>query len=170
MNTMVTALPARRAHHPANGDPDVRVGDREREKVATRLGQAFTQGYLSIPEYETRLSQALEAQTAGALNQVLSDLPVTRIARSDPRRRAARVAAARRGVQIHLAAYLAASLLMIGIWLALAVTVGAWYFWPVWPILGGGIGVISHAIPVRSCGRRRRHLLVAPPLDDSLKD
>jgi Domain of unknown function (DUF1707)/2TM domain len=169
MNTMVTALPARRAHHPANGDPHVRVGDREREKVATRLGQAFTQGYLSIPEYETRLSQALEAQTAGALNQVLSDLPVTRIARSDPRRRAARVAAARRGVQIHLAAYLAASLLMIGIWLALAVTVGAWYFWPVWPILGGGIGVISHAIPVRSCGRSRRHLLVAPPLDDSLK-
>jgi Domain of unknown function (DUF1707)/2TM domain len=156
MNTMITALPARRAQHPANGDPHVRVGDREREKVITRLGQAFTQGYLSIPEYETRLSQALEAQTAGTLNQVLSDLPVTRIAGSDPRRRAARVAAARRGVQIHLAAYLTASLLMIGIWLALAVTVGAWYFWPVWPILGGGIGVISHAVPVRSCARSRR--------------
>jgi fatty acid desaturase len=156
MNTMVTALPARRAHHPTNGDPHIRVGDREREKVITSLGQAFTQGYLSIPEYETRLSQALEAQTAGALNQVLSDLPVTRIARGDPRRRAARVAAARRSVQIHLAAYLAASLLMIGIWLALAVTVGDWYFWPIWPILGGGIGVISHAVPVRSCARSRR--------------
>jgi hypothetical protein len=155
MNTF-TALPAQRAHDPANGDPRVRVGDREREKVITRLGQAFTQGYLSIPEYETRLNQALEAQTAGALNQLLTDLPVERIARGDPYRRAARVAAARRGVQIHLTAYLAASLLMIGIWLALAVAVGAWYFWPVWPILGGGIGVISHAVPVRSCARRRR--------------
>jgi hypothetical protein len=100
--------------------------------------------------------QALEAQTTGALNQPLSDLPVRRIARSDPRRRAARVAAARRGVQIHLTAYLAASLLMIGIWLTLAITVAAWYFWPVWPIVGGGIGVISHAIPVRSCTRDRR--------------
>ncbi len=156
MNTMVTPLPARRAYHPANGDPQIRVGDREREKVVTRLGQAFTQGYLSIAEYETRLSQAMQAQTAGALNQVLSDLPVTRIARGDPRRRAARVVAARRAVQLHLAAYLAASLLMIGIWLALAVTVGAWYFWPVWPILGGGIGVISHAVPVHRCARSRR--------------
>ncbi len=37
---------------------------------------------------------------------------------------------------------------MIGIWLALAVTVGAWYVWPVWAILGGAIGVISHAVAV----------------------
>ena len=145
MNTAITALPAQRTHDPANG---VRVGDREREKVIARLGQAFTQGYLSIPEYETRLNQALQAQTAGALNQPLSDLPVKRIARSDPHRRAARIAAARRGVWIRLTAYLAASLLMIGIWLALAVTVGAWYVWPVWPILGGAIGVISHAVAV----------------------
>jgi len=139
-----------------NSDLDVRVGDREREKVITRLGQAFTQGYLSIPEYQTRLDQALEAQTAVALGQLLSDLPVGRIARGDPHRRAARVAAARRGVHIHLAAYLAASLLMIGIWLAVAVTVGAWYFWPGWPILGMGIGVVSHAVPVRSWVKSQR--------------
>jgi hypothetical protein len=156
MHTTITVLPAQRAHDPAYHDPGLRVGDREREMVITRLGQAFAQGYLSIPEYESRLDQALEAQTTGALNQPLSDLPVRRIARSDPRRRAARVAAARRGVQIHLTAYLAASLLMIGIWLTLAITVAAWYFWPVWPIVGGGIGVISHAIPVRSCTRDRR--------------
>ena len=149
MNCPVAAT-TQRPRPMANADLNIRVGDREREKVIARLGQAFTQGYLSIPDYETRLDHAVEAQTAGALGQLLSDLPVGRIARGDPHRRAARVAAARRGVQIHLAAYLAASLLMIGIWLALAVTVGAWYFWPVWPILGGGIGVISHAVPVRS--------------------
>jgi hypothetical protein len=149
MNSTVTAVSARRPHHPANGDPGVRVGDRERDKVVARLGQAFTQGYLSIPEYDTRLDQALQAQTARALNQLLGDLPVGRIAQRDPRRRAARVAAARLGVRIHLAAYLAASLLMIGIWLTVAVTAGAWYFWPIWPILGWGIGVISHGIPVR---------------------
>jgi hypothetical protein len=155
MNCAVTAL-TQRPHPPADPDLDVRVGDREREKVIARIGQAFTQGYLSIPEYESRLDQALEAQTAGALRQPLSDLPVDRIARSDPRRRAAKIAAASRGVHIHLAAYLAASLLMIGIWLAVAVTVGAWYFWPVWPILGGGIGVVSHALPVRSWVKSQR--------------
>ena len=121
--------------------------------MVARLGQAFAQGYLSIPDYETRLDQAFQAQTAGALRQVLSDLPVARIARDDPQRRAARAAAARRGVRIHLAAYLAASLLMIGIWLAVAVTAGAWYFWPVWPIMGMGIGVVSHAFPVHNCLR-----------------
>ncbi len=140
--------------HPTAG-PGVRVGDREREKVISRLGQAFTQGYLSIPDYEARLDQAFEAKTAGALHQALSDLPVGRIVRDDPQRHAARAAAARRGVRIHLAAYLAASLLMIGIWLAVAVSVGAWYFWPVWPILGMGIGVVSHAVPVHNYMRSK---------------
>ena len=145
----IAAVP-QRPHRPADADPGVRVGDREREKVIARLGQAFTQGYLSIPDYETRLGQAFEAQTVGALGEVLGDLPVGRIARNDPQRHAARAAAARRGVRIHLAAYLAASLLMIGMWLAVALSVGAWYFWPVWPILGMGIGVISHAVPVQN--------------------
>jgi hypothetical protein len=147
MNTTITALPAQRAHELASG---VRVGDREREKVITRLGQAFAQGYLSVPEYEGRLDRALEAHTAGALNETLGDLPIKRIARTDPLRRAAKIAAARRGVRIHLAAYLAASLLIVGIWLGLAVTVGAWYVWPIWPILGGAVGVVSHGVAVRA--------------------
>jgi Domain of unknown function (DUF1707)/2TM domain len=152
MNHPVAASPP--GPHPwANADLSVRVGDREREQVIARLGQAFAQGYLSIRDYETRLDQAIEAQTAGTLGEVISDLPVGRIARNDPQRRVARAAAARRGFRVHLAAYVAASLLMIGIWLAVAVTAGAWYFWPVWPILGMGIGVVSHAIPVHNYRR-----------------
>jgi hypothetical protein len=153
MNSTATSVSGRR-HHLADGSPDVRVGDREREKAVSRLGQALAQGYLSMPEFETRVDQALRAETAGELTRPLGDLPVGQIARSDPRRTAARVAAARRGVRIHLAAYLVASLLMIGVWLTVAVTAGAWYFWPVWPILGWGIGVMSHAVPVSSGLRR----------------
>jgi hypothetical protein len=149
MNCIVTGS-ERALNPPATADPEVRIGDREREKVIARLGQAFAQGYLSISEYEARIDQALEARTTGPLGQVLGDLPVGRIVRADPRRRAARAAAARRGVRIHVLAYLVASPLMIGIWLAVAVTEGAWYFWPVWPILGMGIGVVAHAVPVRS--------------------
>ena len=148
------AVSAQRPHLPASGDPSVRIGDREREEVIARLGQAFAQGYLSLPDYESRLDQAIQATTRGAVGQVLGDLPVGRIVRNDPRRRAAKIAAARRSVRLHLAAYLAASLLMIGIWLSVAVTAGAWYFWPIWPILGMGIGVVSHAVPVhRYLGR-----------------
>lgn len=143
-----TAVSTQWPHLPTMGDPSVRVGDRERENLIARLGQAFAQGYLSLPDYESRLDQAIQATTRGAVGQVLGDLPVGRIARDDPRRRAAKIAAARRGVRVHLAAYLAASLLMIGIWLSVALTAGAWYFWPVWPILGMGIGVVSHAVPV----------------------
>jgi Domain of unknown function (DUF1707)/2TM domain len=152
---MICAVAASVQRPQPSANPTVRVGDREREKVISRLGQAFTQGYLSIPDYETRLDQAFAAKTAGALALALSDLPVGRIARDDPQRHAARAAAARRGVRIHLAAYVAAALLMIGIWLAVALSVGAWYFWPVWPILGMGIGVVSHAVPVHNYMRSK---------------
>lgn len=128
----------------------VRVGDPERERTAARLGQAFTQGYLSMQEYETRLGAAFEAQTVDALKRLVADLPVERIRRQDPRRSAARHAAARRGVRIHLGVYLAVSVLMIVSWLVIAISVGQWYFWPVWPIFGWGIGIVSHAIPAHA--------------------
>lgn len=136
-------------------DPHTRVGDPERENVAACLGQAFTQGYLSLQEYETRLARAFESQTGGALNDLIADLPVERISRQDPARHAARQTAARRGVRIHLSAYLAVSVLMIGIWLVTALSVGQWYFWPVWPMLGWGVGIVSHALPVGACRRSR---------------
>lgn len=124
----------------------VRVGDPERERTAARLGQAFTQGYLSMPEYETRLGRAFEAQTVVALGDLVADLPVERIRRQDPQRRAQRHAAARRGARIHLGVYLAVSVLMVATWLVTAMSVGQWYFWPVWPIFGWGIGVVSHVL------------------------
>ena len=79
-----------------------------------------------------------------------SDLPIDRLRHNDPARQAARRAAARRGVQIHVGAYLAGAGLMVAIWLAGAVSTGSWYLWPIWPILGWGIGVVSHVVPVQS--------------------
>jgi hypothetical protein len=134
----------------------VRVGDREREKVATQLGQALAQGYLAMDEYETRLQAAFASNTTAQLHQLVSDLPIARIRRNDPRRQAARRKAARRGVQIHLTAYLAMVVVVLTVWLAVGLGAGAWYFWPIWPILGAGIGVASHAVTVRS-GRPGSH-------------
>ncbi|MBI3225766.1 MAG: DUF1707 domain-containing protein [Mycolicibacterium cosmeticum] len=129
------------------------VGDRERERTAGDLGLALTQGYLAMTDYEDRLHRAFAAQTADELNALTADLPTARLRHHDPRRKAASQRAARLGMQIHLGAYLAGSAIMLAIWLIVGLTIGQWYFWPVWPILGWGIGVASHIVPV--CSVRR---------------
>ena len=127
----------------------VRAGDRERETTANQLGQALAQGYFALDEYESRLQATFAAHTTAELHEVVADLPLERIRRNDPQRHQARRRAARRGVQIHLAAYLAMVVIVLTVWLAVGLTAGAWYFWPIWPILGAGIGVIGHALPIR---------------------
>jgi Domain of unknown function (DUF1707)/2TM domain len=126
-----------------------RAGDRDREKTAARLGQALAQGYLQLDEYDQRVQKALQTRNTGELRELLADLPLDRIRRADPRRRAARIAAARKGVRIHFAAYLAMTVIVLTVWAAVAATTGASYFWPIWPILGAAIGLISHALAIR---------------------
>jgi hypothetical protein len=129
--------------------PSIRAGDRERERTANQLGSALAQGYLGMGEYETRLQAAFAARTTAELGLLVADLPLAQLRRNDPRRRGARRAAARRGVQIHLAGYLAMVVIVLTVWLAVGLTAGAWYFWPIWPILGAGIGLVGHVLPVR---------------------
>jgi DUF1707 SHOCT-like domain/2TM domain len=133
--------------------PSIRAGDREREKTANQLGSALAQGYLEIAEYEARLQAAFAAHTTAELHPLVADLPLAQMRRNDPRRREARRAAARRGVQLHLAGYLAMVVIVLTVWLAVGLTAGAWYFWPIWPILGAGIGVVGHALPIRYATR-----------------
>jgi hypothetical protein len=124
------------------------VGDQERARTADDLGLALTQGYLPMTDYEERLRLAFAAHTTDELRAVTADLPTARLRGADPRRRAARHRAARLGMRIHLGAYLAGSVLMLAIWLTVGLSAGQWYFWPVWPILGWGLGVASHIVPV----------------------
>ena len=127
----------------------VRAGDRDRERTANQLGQALSQGYLAFEEYESRLQATFAAFTTTDLRQLVADLPLAQLRRNDPQRQAARRRTARLGVRIHLGAYLAMVVIVLTVWLAVGLTAGAWYFWPIWPILGAGIGLASHAIPVR---------------------
>jgi hypothetical protein len=134
-----------------------RAGDADREETATLLGQALAEGYLDLAEYESRVQSAFAASTRTDLRALTADLPVERLKRNDPRRREARRRAARRGVQFHLAGYLAMVVVVLTVWLMVGLTAGAWYFWPVWPILGAGIGVLGHALPVRFTSRVLPH-------------
>jgi hypothetical protein len=51
---------------------------------------------------------------------------------------------AKRGFWIHLSVYLAVNALLVVVW---TVTSAA-YFWPMWPLLGWGIGVVAHGMSV----------------------
>ncbi len=130
-----------------------RAGDHEREETADYLGQALAQGYLDMAEYEDRVRSAFGALTTGELRQLLDDLPVHELRRNDPRRQAASHAANRLSVRLHLAAYLLLVVIVLTVWLAVGLSSGGWYFWPIWPILGAGIGVAGHAIPIRLATR-----------------
>jgi hypothetical protein len=131
--------------------PTVRVGDRDRETTADLLSQALAQGYFDLTEYETRVQAAFAAHSAEDLRRVVADLPVDHLRRTDPRRIAARKSAARASVRFHLAGYAAMVAIVLAVWLAIALTTGATgYFWPIWPILGGAIGLLGHVLPVRT--------------------
>jgi eukaryotic-like serine/threonine-protein kinase len=57
----------------------------------------------------------------------------------------------RQSFKTHLTFYLLVNLLLIGIWAA----GGGGYFWPVWVILGWGIGVAAHGAPLIAGGPPR---------------
>ena len=102
----------------------VRAGDRDREQTAGQLGQALSQGYLAIDEYENRLQATFAAHTTTELRQLVADLPLAQLRRNDPQRQAAPQRAARLGVRIHLGAYLAMVVIVLTVWLVVGLTSG----------------------------------------------
>ena len=121
---------------------DKRASDAERDRVVSDLRAHAAEGRLSVDELDERIATALSAKTRAELAQLLNDLPRAR-KRRDP-------AAERREFSHHLRTYLWVMALLVAIW---ALT-GAGYFWPIWPALGWGIGVMSHMGAVRRPGRR----------------
>jgi hypothetical protein len=107
--------------------------------VVEHLRTAAGEGRLEAGEFEQRVGTALAARTAGELEALTVDLPASP-PRPGPRRPPRRVES-----QLH--AYLAVMTLLVAIW---ALT-GAGYFWPVWPALGWGIGLLGPG----GCSRRR---------------
>ena len=117
---------------------DKRASDAERDRVVSDLRAHGAEGRLSIEELDERIAAALAARTRADLAPLLADLPRRRRPVTD-----------RRDVREHVRTYVLVMLLLVAIW---ALT-GAGYFWPVWPALGWGIGLMSHVGAVR--GPRR---------------
>jgi hypothetical protein len=126
----------------------MRASDEDRERVVDQLRDHGAAGRITTEELEERTDQALVARTMGDLDALLSDLP----AQGRRRRSAARREAAERGFSEHLRTYLMVMALLVAIW---ALT-GMGYFWPVWPALGWGIGILSHRASLPRGGRSHR--------------
>src|SRR3712207_2553676 len=132
----------------------MRASDADRERAADLLRQHYGAGRLSEDELDQRVESAYAARTTGELAELTTDLPAVRTPRSTPARRRSGLETS---VRIHLTIYLVVNLGLILIWAAS----GGGYFWPIWPILGWGIGLGGHAAPLLA----QRGAL--PPADDS---
>ncbi|HEX2126945.1 MAG TPA: adenylate/guanylate cyclase domain-containing protein [Thermoleophilaceae bacterium] len=117
--------------------PSFRASDEDRERVAVLLREHYGAGRLSADDLSDRLEAAYAARTDAELAELTADLPAEREqasrARSGP-------PADLRG---HFTVYALVNLMLIGIWAAS----GGGYFWPIWPMLGWGLGVALHAVP-----------------------
>lgn len=142
-------LPERPGHrgfprdHPVTSAPGQRVSDTERQAVVEQLRLNTADGRLEITEFEERVTFALAARTGGQLAAVLHDLP-----HIDPPGQAQ--ARRQRAVRAILTPYVVINTFLILVW---AVS-GFGYFWPVWPILTWGLGVVIALAAL--AGRRGR--------------
>lgn len=129
--------------------PEVRASDAERKAVVDELTRHCGEGRLTLEETEERIAAAWAARTVADLTTLLSDLPRPRKGPSGPpaRMHERRSTAAQTLFAVHLRVYLIVNAFLIAIW---ALT-GSSEFWPIWPILGWGLGLALHrAVTPRS--------------------
>jgi Domain of unknown function (DUF1707)/2TM domain len=117
---------------------DLRASDAEREHIASTLRDHAAVGRLGVDELAERVEMAYKARTRAELDALVTDLP-----RSSGD-------AKQLGFKIHRGIYTLVILMLVAIW---ALT-GGGYFWPIWPMLGWGIGVLSHAAGCRRAAAR----------------
>ena len=134
-----------------------RASNDDRQHVTVQLQAHYVAGRLSSSELGDRVQQALAAVTLGDLDAVLADLPPLTAGGATPAASPhaapydhlfrARGPHGERSFRAHATSYLLVMAMLVAIW---ALTTPGGYFWPVWPMLGWGIGLATHGLAERS--------------------
>jgi class 3 adenylate cyclase len=165
---------ADRGSQPARRAGGVRASDADRERVVAELRDHFVAGRLSDEELAERTAAVYSAKTFAELESVVLDLPPAESAlpAASTRRRAPvsrrRTMAGRvlaTSVRIHATVYVVVNVMLVAIWAAS----GGGYFWPIWPLLGWGIGLGCHAAPLLAGVGTRRVPGVRPSTIDEVE-
>ena len=135
-------------------DLDVLAADRDREHVAAMLRKHYTDGRLTMSELDDRLAEVYAARTLRDLQPPLRQLPVIApfptaprppqpppVATPQPAPPA--VSGRNKGLREHLTSYVVVNTFLVLIWFF---TSPGGYFWPIWPMMGWGVGVVLHAV------------------------
>jgi hypothetical protein len=126
----------------AGHTPAVRLSDAERRQVIDLLASHAAAGRLTLYEMEERMAAAARATTHAEIAPLFADLPAVAPPRLDrqgtprPPGHSAWLA-----VRIHATVYAAIIAFLVVIWLL----TGHGYFWPIWPALGWGVALATHA-------------------------
>ena len=134
----------------------VRASDMDREQIATLLRDNYAEGRLTYDELQERLESAYAAKTLGELDVLTHDLPqatsptpppaATPVV-TDPNR-------AKR-IRDRVLTYVLLMLFLIAIWAATGMN-GS--FWPIWPIIIGGLILAFDVLGLEHPRGRRRRL------------
>jgi hypothetical protein len=130
----------------------IRASDADRERAVAQLRQHLSDGRLTLEEFTERVDEAYAARTTADIERALRELPHISVRGSVPAGFGP-VAASRRhdlqqrrNLRSSLVGYAAINAMLLLIWLVTCIATGdLQYFWPIWPMLGMGIGVIAQA-------------------------
>ncbi|MEV4057970.1 DUF1707 domain-containing protein [Amycolatopsis sp. NPDC049688] len=118
----------------------IRAADADRERVATAVQHAGSEGRLTLEEVEERLSHVYAARFTDELTALTADLP--RPAPPRPGFPLGRDALRRHpALRLHLAVVVAIAAVAIVRWVVL----GAGFFWPAFPIFWLAVSLLVHA-------------------------
>lgn len=107
-----------------------RASDAERDRIAGELARHLGEGRLDLTEYDQRVAQVYRTTTRDELREVLADLPAAPAPKPARSRRRFPI-----WQRIEASAWLSVSVLVLVIWAAISLGVGAFtYFWPIWVI------------------------------------
>jgi hypothetical protein len=130
--------------------PLIRASDTDRDRAVDQLRQHLADGRLTMEEFTERVDEAYEARTTADLQRALRELPHVRV--TEPRTPEQREKATRhqfkkqRELRSHLVTFVLVNTFLVAIWLATSVAAGEpIFFWPIFPILGWGLGLAVQA-------------------------